>query len=480
TQTNVVVGTPNYMAPEQTVGGGTIDARTDVYAVGVVLFEMIAGERPFQADDTLALLGMHRAAPIPKLADRVERTIVLPVGLQDVIETAMAKDPDDRYQSAIELAAAIDGMAGARVAPDGVTVSPSARRSDIHRIESTIVDVNARNTSDKSNNKSAAARRSGSRAGIVLALMVLAGGAGAAWYIQQRDDRGARHDDEPDPAAGISTASGADVLATGPVPASDARPTDPLPTGIWNGSGAGVASSDAAVDAAEVGTGSAEPVGLGSAVDPNAGSGSADPNQNAVGSAGGIGSGDGSGEAGQSDGEIEMTLDPVAATNPAPEDPTKPEVDDEAEDAPKSTADVEKRTPVAPAKATTIREAVKLIQEGKHDLALASLRAIWKKTPNSAYVPFLLGNLYFDQRWWSVAMDHYRAAITKNAGYKRNATLNRNIIRMLGSMRTNKRAQVFLRRTIGRASVPYLRHAAANEKNPHVKKWAAYMVKQIR
>jgi eukaryotic-like serine/threonine-protein kinase len=107
TQTNVVVGTPNYMAPEQTVGGGTIDARTDVYAVGVVLFEMIAGERPFQAEDTLALLGMHRAAPIPKLADRVGDRVAIPDGLQGVIEKAMAKSPDDRYQSAIELSDAI-------------------------------------------------------------------------------------------------------------------------------------------------------------------------------------------------------------------------------------------------------------------------------------------------------------------------------------------------------------------------------------
>ena len=57
TQTNLVVGTPNYMAPEQTVPGASIDARTDIYAVGVVLFEMVVGERPFNAEDTLQLLG---------------------------------------------------------------------------------------------------------------------------------------------------------------------------------------------------------------------------------------------------------------------------------------------------------------------------------------------------------------------------------------------------------------------------------------
>ena len=90
TQSNIVVGTPNYMAPEQTVGGGLIDARTDIYAVGVVLFEMVCGDRPFQAEDTLALLGMHRAAPIPRLADRMPGEVALPRGLQELIEKAMA------------------------------------------------------------------------------------------------------------------------------------------------------------------------------------------------------------------------------------------------------------------------------------------------------------------------------------------------------------------------------------------------------
>src|ERR1051325_6413351 len=114
TQSNVVVGTPNYMAPEQTVGGGLIDARTDIYAAGVVLFEMVGGGRPSQADDTLALLGMHRAAPIPRLADRMPEGVALPAGLQDVIDQAMAKAPSDRFQSAIELTEAIDAVTSAR------------------------------------------------------------------------------------------------------------------------------------------------------------------------------------------------------------------------------------------------------------------------------------------------------------------------------------------------------------------------------
>ena len=129
TQANVVVGTPNYMAPEQTVGGGLIDARTDIYAAGVVLFEMITGERPFQADDTLALLGMHRAAPIPGLAERLPPDVQLPHGLQDIIDRAMAKSPGDRFQSAIEFAEAIDRVSGGRPATD--SGSPSSFKSRI-------------------------------------------------------------------------------------------------------------------------------------------------------------------------------------------------------------------------------------------------------------------------------------------------------------------------------------------------------------
>src|SRR5215475_14527543 len=129
TQSNVVVGTPNYMAPEQTVGGGLIDARTDIYAAGVVLFEMVSGERPFQADDTLALLGMHRAAPIPRLAECVPEGVKLPPGLQDIVDKALAKSPGDRFQSAIELAEAIDEVAGARI-----TGELAIRASEANRV----------------------------------------------------------------------------------------------------------------------------------------------------------------------------------------------------------------------------------------------------------------------------------------------------------------------------------------------------------
>ena len=90
------------------------------------------------------------------------------------------------------------------------------------------------------------------------------------------------------------------------------------------------------------------------------------------------------------------------------------------------------------------------------------------------------GNLYFDKQWWSVSLDHYRAAIRKNQGYRRNAVLNRNVIRMLASTKTRQTATNFLRGVIGSFSRPYLKWAATNEKNPVVRKQAATLSRYIR
>jgi len=178
----------------------------------------------------------------------------------------------------------------------------------------------------------------------------------------------------------------------------------------------------------------------------------------------------------------EAALDPEKAEDP--EGDQKPAPEDEEDNAPKTEAEAEKReAPAAPPAnqlAKSIRGAVLQIKAGKKELALQSLRALWKKNQNSGYIPFLMGNLYFDRKWWSVAMDHYRAAIKKNAGYKRNGVLNRNVIRMLASTKTRQRAWNFLRGTIGRFAAPHVRWAARNDPNPVVRKQAATLSRYIR
>ncbi|MBP8811356.1 MAG: serine/threonine protein kinase [Kofleriaceae bacterium] len=108
---DVAVGTPTYMAPEQTVGD-PVDARTDVYAAGVVLFELLAERPPFRGASPFSTMGLHRDAPVPSF-DVVAPDRAIPPAVEGVVRRALAKRPADRYASAVELAAALDRAAAA-------------------------------------------------------------------------------------------------------------------------------------------------------------------------------------------------------------------------------------------------------------------------------------------------------------------------------------------------------------------------------
>ncbi len=103
--TGIVVGTPNYMAPEQ-IKGGAIDGRTDLYAVGVMLFELLTGSKPFTADDPLAVVRKHLHAEPPTLSSFVGSVNF--GDLEEVVSTALAKQPQHRYADAGAMAAAIE------------------------------------------------------------------------------------------------------------------------------------------------------------------------------------------------------------------------------------------------------------------------------------------------------------------------------------------------------------------------------------
>lgn len=93
------VGTIDYVPPEQ-IKGGTIDSRADVYSLGCVLFECLAGERPFERESELSVVFAHLNEPPPRLSDVKPD---LPKAFDDVFATALAKSPDDRYQSCGQL-----------------------------------------------------------------------------------------------------------------------------------------------------------------------------------------------------------------------------------------------------------------------------------------------------------------------------------------------------------------------------------------
>jgi len=103
TASGVGVGTPAYMSPEQGQGE-KVDARTDIYSLGVMLYEMVTGRLPYEAETPLALLMKHINAPLP-LPRKVNPAV--PEGVERVILRAMAKNPDDRFQTVGEMVEAL-------------------------------------------------------------------------------------------------------------------------------------------------------------------------------------------------------------------------------------------------------------------------------------------------------------------------------------------------------------------------------------
>ena len=101
TITDGVIGTPAYMSPEQARGDRDIDGRSDVYALGVILYEMLTGDAPYHATTPLALALKHVLEPVPRLSNAVP---ALPTACDAIIQKAMAKDRADRYQTAQEMA----------------------------------------------------------------------------------------------------------------------------------------------------------------------------------------------------------------------------------------------------------------------------------------------------------------------------------------------------------------------------------------
>ena len=226
TSTSAVMGTPAYMSPEQCRGAGQVDQRSDVYALGCMMFALISGTPPFDVEGAGEIIAMHLREPAPALSSRVYG---IPPELEAIVQHCLAKDPAYRYASGTELAAAIGGMLGTpSIANPPVTGRAAASMAMAGGISATTLSSAAGATG--------AGPRKSSRGALfaVLGVLVVGGGVTAVAVTRGGGAPG------PTTPAGAPTADPAgkrvpmppptDHVASAP-PTSPPRPPGPVPAG---------------------------------------------------------------------------------------------------------------------------------------------------------------------------------------------------------------------------------------------------------
>ncbi len=116
-----IVGTPAYMSPEQVHAEKELDGRSDIYSLGIILFQMLTGRLPYHSDTPTSTMMMHVLDPIPSV---LEINPDLPQGCEEVIINSLAKKPEDRFSTANEMALALEAALKGEPLPTAQTQTP--------------------------------------------------------------------------------------------------------------------------------------------------------------------------------------------------------------------------------------------------------------------------------------------------------------------------------------------------------------------
>jgi serine/threonine protein kinase len=445
-----IVGTPAYMAPEQ-ARAEKVDERADLYAAGIVLFEMLCGQKPFQGGEAYEILCMQRDQAPPKVRD-IEPDIS--PELEALVGKALEKDPSNRFSNAAEFVSAIESTPEWRTLP---AISPSgdmrSSETKLDRIEpksdvksglsplakSGLSSNNSGNvnsglalgatvpakslkalTTPTSAPSTIHVKKPSGWFKYVVLLALVAGGA-AWWKLSPRVEGGtllpalsaskAREADAPDHAVDAPAAPSSESVppsrVEGPAAAQPAAAAVPSP-----------AAENDPTPAADAGD------------------------------------------------TMDLSEAALAAADEALNDTQEREV---RLVAPQGTAP----------KVDSIADVKALIAKGRDDAAILGIQQLRRQQPRSPQLPLMLGNLYIDKGWWSDGLVKYREAIKLSSSLKKNARIQRDAIRALGMDKAYARARALLVRDIGRSAVPALKRAAAHDSSKDVRKRAGSVLKQI-
>jgi hypothetical protein len=127
----MVVGTPAYMSPEQASGQRELDGRTDLYSLGVVLYEMVTGRLPFESDTAMGII-LHHLQTAPTPPHELRPDLGIPAPLSEVLLRMLDKDRDRRFRSAADLIAALDGVLALPLPEKAGPARPVAADIDRH------------------------------------------------------------------------------------------------------------------------------------------------------------------------------------------------------------------------------------------------------------------------------------------------------------------------------------------------------------
>ena len=225
TRTGITLGTPYYMPPEQARGQKELDERADIYALGVILFELLSGRKPHDGENYNSILYsiLMQAAP------RIETFRAdLPPDLAAIVHRAMAADPNDRFQTVSELGQALAPFTGRSMTP-APTMSNSTIAASAISQRSTSTRAPVTLTPSMPYQTGAGAPRSNAGLFVALAAVLVAGVGGAAWFLTRTPVVAATAPSSAPAIAAVSEPLPAPSLAPTPV-APPPEPLAPEPT----------------------------------------------------------------------------------------------------------------------------------------------------------------------------------------------------------------------------------------------------------